>query len=867
VANADRISEVYKGEIWDEALQQRARDRIHWLTDHARGRVLDVGCSQGIASLLVARNGVEVIGVDVELDRLDYAEADRAGEPAEVAQRMRFVGASASALPFGDDSFDTVLLGEILEHLEKPEPVLDEVARVLRPGGLVAVTVPFGLSPHHDHRDTFYPANLLELLGGHLLPRSVEVVDRYLRVEATDGVADAAQRAELLASVQPDADRVLLEVERAERENRVNRDSVRELARRARQLAEHEREIERLTTTLAGAETRLEANRARVRELTFQRDSWRWKFESLKHRRPLRVLVEVRRALRDPAQLIRLPLTVWKVLFGPARELPVARPERESTQQRPAADQALAEQRRDLELQMKLLAPTPPVTVQGLRVAAVLDTFSESCFGPECDLVTFRPDNWEAVLTKQPPHLLLVESAWQGNGGAWQYQVGTYTYSESVGLPYLSALTQWCRERGIPTVFWNKEDPVHFGKFKQAAQLFDIVLTTDADCVERYRALPKLRAAVVDALPFAAQPRLHNPVSLAGPREAVPAFGGTYYRNRHPERRAQLEALLDAATASGLVIFDRTYGQESESVGFPERFAPHIRGGLPYDEMVAAYKRYRVFLNANSVLSSPTMFSRRVFELLACGTPVVSTPSAGMQRLFGDIVDAVDNTEDARAAIERLLNDDAMWQERSAAGIRRVHGQHTYAHRLARIAALAGYGIPAFGDERVAVLMLADDASGRGIDSVVAQSERPHEVVIGATSGTVTSGGVAAGVTVIAQPADRPRAQRLAHLAGHTDAPWVLVADAAHAYRLDHLADLAVARRWTHADVIGVVGDGAVRRDGASAAAHRYVSRVEPHGALVRRALVAEHGWDDRHAEQTQAALAALGATFYAVNP
>jgi ubiquinone/menaquinone biosynthesis C-methylase UbiE len=857
VANADRISEVYKGEIWDEALQQRARDRIHWLTGHAGGRVLDVGCSQGIASLVVARNGFEVVGVDVELDRLDYAAADRAREPADVAERVRFVGGSAFALPFGDDSFDTVLLGEILEHLDKPEAVLDEVARVLRPDGVVAITVPFGLSPHHDHRDTFYPANLLELLAGHLRPTAIEIVDRYLRVVATSGVADAARRAELLASVQPDADRVLLEVERAERESR---DSMRELARRSRQLADRERQIERLSTTLAEAETRLEAGRARVRELRFQRDSWRWKFESLKHRRPLRVLVEARRALGNPARLVRLPLTVLKVLFGPAPELPVARPEREAGQQRSVADRALAEQRRDLELQMKLLAPTPPVTLRDLRVAAVLDTFSESCFGPECDLVTFRPDNWEAVLTKQPPHLLLVESAWQGNGGAWQYQVGTYTYSESVGLPYLSALA-WCRERGIPTVFWNKEDPVHFDKFKQAAQLVDIVLTTDADCIERYRALPKLRASVVDALQFAAQPRLHNPIAVDGERGAVPAFGGTYYRNRHPERRAQLEALLDAATGSGLVIFDRTHGQESDSVGFPERFAPHIRGGLPYDEMVAAYKRYRVFLNANSVLSSPTMFSRRVFELLACGTPVVSMPSAGMERLFGDIVDAVDNTEDARSAIERLLSDDALWHARSSAGIRRVHGQHTYAHRLARVAALAGYDIPAFGDERVGVLTLADDASARGIDSVVAQSEPPHEVVIGATSGVAVPD-----ATVIPQRADRPRAQRLAELAGHTDAPWVLIADGQRTYRLDHLADLAVARRWTHADIIGVVpGDGHAR--GPVAAAHRYVDRLEPHGALVRRALVAEHGWDDRVGEQTQALLAALGATLYAVDP
>jgi ubiquinone/menaquinone biosynthesis C-methylase UbiE/spore maturation protein CgeB len=858
VANADRISEVYKGEIWDDALQQRARNRIHWLAGHARGRVLDVGCSQGIASLLVAREGLRVVGVDVELDRVAYALADREKEEPEVAQRTAFLGASATALPFADDSFDTVLLGEILEHLEKPEAVLDEVARVLAPGGTVAITVPFGLSPHHDHRDTFYAANLLGLVGGHLLPQSIEIVERYLRIVATNGVADPPRLAELLASVQPAADRLFEEVERSELDGRA---SMRELARRSRQLAESERQVERLTTTLARAERRLEIGRANLREMEYQRDSWRWKFESLKRRRPLRALVEIKKALSSPVGLLKLPVTLVRVLFGPSPANPYKRPEREATVDRPAVvDKAASEQRRDIELQIKLLAPRPPVTLKDLRVAAVLDTFSESSFGPECDLVTFRPDNAEAVLTRQLPHLLLVESAWQGNGGAWQYQVGTYNYAESVGVPHLSALVAWCREREIPTVFWNKEDPVHFDKFKQAAQLFDIVLTTDADCVERYRGLPKLRATEVAALPFAAQPRLHNPISLNDAREAIPVFGGTYYRNRHPERRAQLEMLLDAARPSGLVIFDRTFGQQSDGLGFPERFTPHIRGGLPYDEMVAAYKRYRVFLNTNSVTQSPTMFSRRVFELLACGTPVVSTPSVGMQQLFGDIVAAVDDETAARSEIERLLTDDTLWHQRSAAGIRRVHGQHTYAHRLASVAELAGYRIPPFGDERVAVLMLADASPGRALDSIVSQTDRPHEVIVGGATSALAS----SHVTVIEQPADRSRVERFAELAAATEAPWVLIADGTHSYRLDHLADLAVARRWTHADIIGVDLPGG-SHDHHHGHTHRYVDRVEPHGALVRRELVAEHGWDDRSAEQTQAELSALGATLYGV--
>ena len=847
MANADRISEVYKGEIWDEALQQRARDRIHWLASHAQGRVLDVGCSQGIASLIVAREGFEVVGVDVELDRVAYALADRRRELREVAQRAQFLGGSATDLPFADATFDTILLGEILEHLDKPEAVLDEVARVLRPGGAVAITVPFGLSPHHDHRDTFYPANLLDLISGHLAPQSIEVVDRYLRVVATTGQADASRRAELLASVQPTADRVFVEVERAERSGR---DSMRELARRSRQLADRERQVERLNAALANAEERLQASRARQRELTFQRDRWRWQFESLKHRRPLRVMVEIKRALGDSGQLLRLPLTLLRVLFGAPPPLPVARPERNAATQRTAPEQALVAERHALELQMKLLAPAPPVRLADLRVAGILDTFSEACFGPECDLVTFRPDNWEAVLTQQPPHLLLVESAWQGNGGAWQYQVGSYSYAESVGLPHLSALVAWCRERDIPTVFWNKEDPVGFDKFKQAAKLFDIVLTTDADCIERYRSLGGEHNKVIDALPFAAQPRLHNPVSLLDERDPIPVFGGTYYRNRHPERRAQLEMLLDAARPSDLIIFDRTFGQESDTLGFPERFVPHIRGGLPYDQMVAAYKRYRVFLNANSVFASPTMFSRRVFELLACGTPVVSTPSVGMQQMFGDIVELVDNERAARSAIEQLMRDDDLWHQRSAAGIRRVHGEHTYAHRLSRVAELAGYAIAAFGDERVAVLLLADDSDPRALDSVIAQSQRPHELIVGVAAGTAPHG-----VTVVEQSPDQSHAERFAQLAAATDTPWTLIADGQHTYRLDHLADLAVARRWTSADVIGT---------GPGDMLHRYVERVVPHGALVRRAVMAEHGWDDRVADQTQSRLAALGATFYA---
>jgi SAM-dependent methyltransferase len=210
--NADRISELYKGELWGSA-QRRAQARIHWLVAQARGSVLDVGCSQGIASILCAREGLSVVGIDNEDDRLAYANADRDREPAEVQARLRFAHADASKLEFPDSSFDTVLFGEVLEHLADPAPVLEEVSRVMKPDGVIALTTPFGFSPHQDHRATFYVGSLLDTLAPHLAVESVEVVDGYFRVRAGPGATDDQAKLRLIADLQGELEALFLQTE------------------------------------------------------------------------------------------------------------------------------------------------------------------------------------------------------------------------------------------------------------------------------------------------------------------------------------------------------------------------------------------------------------------------------------------------------------------------------------------------------------------------------------------------------------------------------------------------------------------------------------------------------------------------------
>lgn len=308
-------------------------------------------------------------------------------------------------------------------------------------------------------------------------------------------------------------------------------------------------------------------------------------------------------------------------------------------------------------------------------VLGVMDEFTSGCFEQDVNLIQPRPDNWYALAEKYKPELIFIESAWKGNQGSWQYRVAEYANKPGQEV---AQICQYAREKGIPTLFWNKEDPVHHEKFMCTAKLVDHIFTTDANMKDSYRV--KTGNQNVHALPFAAQPALHKPAPLAG-RKPLACFAGSWYGDRHAERGQAMRWLLEAANKHGLDIYDRNYGTGVFS--FPEEYQAGIKGSLPYKELCDEYSRYRVFLNVNSVTESPTMFSRRVFELMACGTPIVSTYAHGIENLFGsDAVWMVHSRKEAEEALHTLMTDDAEWQKRSLAGIREVFARHTYAHRL-----------------------------------------------------------------------------------------------------------------------------------------------------------------------------------------
>lgn len=399
-----------------------------------------------------------------------------------------------------------------------------------------------------------------------------------------------------------------------------------------------------------------------------------------------------------------------------------------------------------------------PATWHGRRdvkVGIIADSFTLLAFDYEWDQIRLLPDQWRDQLEQNPLDLLFVESAWHGNDDAWQYQLtGPHAPSDT-----LKSLVEHCREHGIPTVFWNKEDPVHFEDFLDTAQLFDWVYTTEGERLPDYRR--ELGHDNVGLLPFAAQPAIHNPVrpkgwTTDGLRDV--AFAGTYFRDRYPERRAQMEVLLggslnaDKWMNTGLEIFSR-FEQVDERYGFPTPYDKRVVGGLSYEEMLTANRCYRVFLNVNSIPDSQTMCARRIFEITACGTPVLSAPSPAIDTFFpaGQVAQAGDRYQ-ARNWVRALTGSAELREHMTHLAQRTIWKSHTYSQRVDTVLEDIGLG----GRNRAATTVTAMVSTNRPhqlqhvIAQLAAQQDVDLEVLI-----------LTHGFTPTADDRDYPRKQGL----------------------------------------------------------------------------------------------------------
>lgn len=319
---------------------------------------------------------------------------------------------------------------------------------------------------------------------------------------------------------------------------------------------------------------------------------------------------------------------------------------------------------------------TLEVNEKKIKVVSILDEFSYNCFKYEAYFFQLGINNWKEIIDKIDPNFLFVEAAWEGFKKEWVNKVSNLGITKDENLFHL---VNYCKDKNIPTVFWAKEDPYDFNIFIEAAKLFDYVFTTDENSISKYKII--LNHNNVYLLPFGAQPKAHNPIGKDVNKKGQVLFSGGWY-NKFPDRCAVMASLLEAGLKYNLTIYDRFYGTKNSKNMFPSKFKPFIRPSLNYLDMVEEYKKYEILLNVNSVDNSPTNFSRRVFEVLACGIPIISSYSLGIKNYFDDIVNFSNNKNDTILLIDKLLKSKDLRDKLSLLGQRQVFNNHTYSHRF-----------------------------------------------------------------------------------------------------------------------------------------------------------------------------------------
>ena len=661
----------------------RLRRRIDWMAGQAEGpRVLDAARSEGILGLLLARRGVEVTVVEADPEAVEYAREVLAKEPAEVRERVDLVHGDFSGPAAVRGPFDTVILGDILQLAGSPGAVLDDCLEYLRPEGWVAITIALGLGPGDDHRQATRLTDIIDLLEPRLALHVMEIEDGHVRFVGRLSEDRQASWQRL------DSEAVL---------------SMTEAALAASQLRVQELERQAQIDGVA-----LSQNKIAVSQFKERLDAKSGEVRVLRHRLQATYASTSFRAGSALVRAAKRPWTLWKLPFhlvGLYRS--ASRP---STPLVESSDSTDTDERyKDLppDMDASQFISFPPLSlpearVEGPPIAAILDTFTECALQYEINLVLLSRDGWRSQIEETRPACLLVESAFSGNSGEWRHWV---LRQEKLEHSPLRDLLRYCRSQGIPTVFWNKEDPPHFDDFIGAAREFDYVFTTDADCVPLYR--QTLGHDRVYVLPFAAQPRIHNPAREDHwPRYSL-CFAGSWVDYKFPERGEALPFLLDSALPLGLHIFDRnlTRPEMRSNYRFPDKYRDAIKGTLTYREMLTAYRCYDVMLNVNTVTESPTMFSRRVFEVLACGATMISSDSVGMRRMLEGHARVARSMEEATDHLVDLLGSSETRIREAHLAYRYIHENHTYRHRMDELFRKVGLGSLIQEPPPVSVLM------------------------------------------------------------------------------------------------------------------------------------------------------------------
>lgn len=309
-------------------------------------------------------------------------------------------------------------------------------------------------------------------------------------------------------------------------------------------------------------------------------------------------------------------------------------------------------------------------------IAIICDPMTWESLKYETNLIYLSPRTWKKALLQRKPDFIFIESAWTGiQDNDWRGQIYKDRRTVYENRHVLLNILNYCKEFGIPTVFWAKEDPTYFRDkiydFVDTALKCDIILTTSKECISQYQILGHNN---VHLWTFGFSQHIYHPSVDNIARKNTAVFAGSWYDD-HPQRCKELVEIFDLVIKNNihLEIFDRYQKNGISAKPFPKKYQSYVKNAKSYQSLGDVYRTTMYAININTVNTSETMFARRVYEIMACGAIVISNDNEGLKNNFRHNIwflgESFNNSQN---------NLDAIRQQNIGA----VFKHHTWANRM-----------------------------------------------------------------------------------------------------------------------------------------------------------------------------------------
>ena len=182
----DKVNFAFNG-FYGENMAENTRNRIYWIISNTVGKsILDIGCSQGITCLLLGREGKKAYGIDSLSESIEVANKELLKEEDSIRENIKFICDDiinskkiTKYLPF-----DTIILGEILEHFGDSNLLLERAYKLGHENTRYIITVPFGVNDYFDHKKTYYYYNLHNEVSKYFNIDNVSFMGKWVGITA-----------------------------------------------------------------------------------------------------------------------------------------------------------------------------------------------------------------------------------------------------------------------------------------------------------------------------------------------------------------------------------------------------------------------------------------------------------------------------------------------------------------------------------------------------------------------------------------------------------------------------------------------------------------------------------------------------------